>query len=139
MFSASRGRYLAFCSAVAHLQQRVVADGVLHVDDHAGRRVDRGEFFHRQNCLEEGAALAAIFLGDLDPHQAHFEELLDDVLAKDAGFVHFPHVRPDLLAGEFPDGGLEEFFVFGEHRQRERSGIQGIGDRGHRYSVLPAE
>ena len=78
-------------------QQRVVADRVLHIDNHAGRGVHRGEFLHREDGLEERAALSAVFLGDLDPHQAHFEELLDDVLAEDAGLVHLAHVGANLL------------------------------------------
>ena len=56
------------------------------------------------------AALAAVFLGDLDPHQAHFEELPDDVLAEDAGLVHFADVGPDLLARELAHGGSGRAF-----------------------------
>ena len=122
------------------LQERVIADGVLHIDDHARRRVDGGEFFHRQDGLEETAALAAVLLRDLDAHQSHFEKLPDDVLTEDAGLVHLADVGADLLAGELAHGGLEELFVFGEHRQRERSGLDGFGDRGHiATSVLPAK
>ena len=85
-------------------------------------------------ALEEGAALPAVLLGDLDPHQAHLEELLDDVLAEDAGLVHLAHVGADLFAGELAHGGLEELFVFGERGQRRRR-LQGF-EGGHVRSLL---
>ncbi len=105
-------------------QQRVIADGVLDIDNHAGRGVHGGEFFDGQDGLKEGAALAAVFLGDFDSHETHVEELLDDLLAEDAGLVHFAHKGADLLAGELAHRGLEESFVFGERRQRRRGRLQ---------------
>ena len=92
MFSARRGRYFALLFRRRPAQERVVADGVLHVDDHARRGIDRRELLHRQHALEEGAALPAVLLGDFDAHQAHLEELPDDVLAEDAGLVHLAHI-----------------------------------------------
>ena len=118
-------------------QQRVIADGVLHVDDHARRGIHRGQLLHRQNGLEETAALAAVFLGDLDAHQAHFEKLADEVFAEDAGFIHFADVRADLFAREFAHGGLEELFVFGERGERTRRGV-GHGRRKHTSTVTPS-
>ena len=34
------------------------------------------------------AALSAVFLGNIDRHQAELEEFLNQVLAEDAGLVH---------------------------------------------------
>ena len=115
-------------------QQRVVADGVLHVHDHAGRGIHRREFLHRQNGLEEAAALAAVLLGNLDPHQAHLEELADDVLAEDAGLVHLADVRADLLARELAHRALEQLLVFGERGQRWRCNLGILGE--HVRSLL---
>ena len=83
-----------------------------------GRRIDRGKLLHRQDGLEEAAALPAVFLGDLDAHQAHLEELADEVLAEHAGFVHLADVGADLLARELAHGGLEKSFFFGKRSQR---------------------
>ena len=103
---------------VGPAQNGVVDDGVLHVDDDAGRRIHRGQFLHRQNALEETAAAAAVFFGDLDAHQAQFEELADDVLAEHAGLVHFADVRADLLARELAHGGLKELLFFRQRGER---------------------
>jgi hypothetical protein len=105
---------------VGPAQNGVVDDGVLHVHDHAGRRIHRGQFLHRQNALEEAAAAAAVLFGDLDAHQAQLEELADDVLAEDAGFVHFADMRADLLARELAHGGLKELLFFRQRGERLR-------------------
>src|SRR6185436_15113091 len=98
--------------------QSIVTDGVLDVDDHPGRRIHGRKFLYSQYRLEETAALASILLGNLDPHQPHFEELADDVFAKRAGLVHLAHVWTDLLASELANGGLEEPFLFAQGGKR---------------------
>ena len=88
-------------------------------------------------ALEKAAALAAVLLGDLDAHQAQFEELPDEVFAEDAGLIHFAHVRADLLAREPAHGVVEELFVFGQLRQRRRMRLQGF--KGVHFRSLPKE
>ncbi len=134
--AASRGRYLRFLLRRGPAQQRVVADGVLHVHDDAGRGIHRGKLLHRQHRLEERAALPAVFLGDLDAHQAHLEKLADDVLAEHAGFVHFAHMRPDFLARELAHRGLEKALLLAQRRERKRRHV-GTCTRSHVRRLLP--
>ena len=49
---------------------------VLHVDEDADRRVDARELLDGEDGVEEGAAGAAVGLGDLDAHDAEVEQLL---------------------------------------------------------------
>ena len=56
------------------------------------------------------------------PIRPSSKELVEDVLAEDAGFIHLAHVGGDLSAREPADGGLEQLFVFGEGGERGRSG-----------------
>ena len=79
--------------------------------------------------LEEVAALPAVFLGDFDAHQAHLEELADDVFAEHAGFVHLADMGADFLARELAHGGLEELLVFAQRGQRLRRGCGAFGCR----------
>ena len=81
-------------------------------------------------ALEEVAALAAVLFGNLDAHQPQFEQLADEVFAKDAGFVHLAHVRRDLFPREIAHGGLEQLFFFVERGERR--------ERQYRADTLPA-
>ena len=96
MSAASRGRYLAFCSAVAQrssaLLQMVFCTSTITPAE--GSTAESSST--ARMAWKKRAALPAVLFGDLDPHQAHLEELLDDVLAEDAGFVHLADVGPDL-------------------------------------------
>ena len=116
--AARRGQVLGLLCGCGPAHQSVVTDRVLDVYDHPGRRIHGRKFLHRQYRLEETAALAAVLLGDLDPHQPHFEELLDDVFAECAGLVHLAHIRTDLLASELANGGLEEPLLFAQGGKR---------------------
>ena len=60
---------------VAPADDDVVRDGVLHVDDDGCRGIDACQRLHRQHGLEEIAALAAKFFGNLDSHEAELEHL----------------------------------------------------------------
>ena len=61
------------------------------------------------------------------PIRPMVEELPDQLLTKDAGFIHRAHVRADLLARKLADGGLKELFVFGERGEgRERQIAEGL-------------
>ncbi len=75
---------------------------------------------HGQHALEEAAALSAIFLRNLDTHQAEFKELAQDVLAENSRFVHLTHMGRNLLAGKPADGGLKQLLLFTQ--ESERSG-----------------
>ena len=52
-----------------------------------------------------------MFFRRLDRHQAHLEELGDQLLAELAALVHFAHVGRDALAGETADSVVEKAFV----------------------------
>ncbi len=54
----------------APANDHVVGDGVLDVDDDRRRGIHRRQRLHRQHGLEEAAALAAEFFGNLDAHQS---------------------------------------------------------------------
>ena len=62
--------------------------------------------------LEEGPALAAVFLGDFDGHQAQVEELLQQIPAEHARIVHGAHMGSQALAGETAHGSLEQSLFF---------------------------
>ena len=50
----------------APAQQRVDHERVLHVDEHADRRIDARQRLDREHRVEEGRAAAAVDLGNLD-------------------------------------------------------------------------
>ncbi len=122
------GKVAALLIAVAPAEEDVVGDGVLHVGDDGGGGVDGGEGLDGEDGLEEAAALAAEFFGDLDAHEAEREHLGEDVLVEVGGIVHFADVGADALAGEFSDARLEQFFLFGEERERGRAGARSAGE-----------
>ena len=62
----------------APAEQRVDDQRVLHVDEHADRRVDPRQRLDRQHRVEEAGAGAAVALGDLDAHDAEVEQLVDE-------------------------------------------------------------
>ena len=111
MSRASLRQIAALLLLVAPAHEGVVGEGVLHVDDHGRRGVHRGQLFHRQHALEEVAALAAVFFGDFDAHQAELEQFLQQIFAEHAGFVHLAHVGADALAREAAHGGAGTSFL----------------------------
>ncbi len=100
VIAREQGKIPAFLGVVAPAEDGVVDDGVLDIDDDAGGRIDRGQFFDGEDALEEVAALAAELLGDFDAHEAEIEELLEQVRAEFRVLVHLADVRGDLVAGE---------------------------------------
>ena len=97
----------------APAQQSVVDQRVLHVHDNPGGRIDARKFLHREDGLEEGAAAAAVLLGDFDAHQTQLKELFNELGLEDTLLVHLLDVGPDALVGELADGVAEKYFVFG--------------------------
>ncbi len=63
------------------------------------RFVQRWVYHYRDHGLEETAALTTVLLGDLNTHQAHGEELLNEFFAEHASLIHRAHVRPNPLTG----------------------------------------
>ena len=109
----------------APAQQRVDDERVLHVDEHADRRVDARQRLDRQDGMEERRAAAAVALGDLDAHDAEVEQLVDE-RARDLGvLVHLADERPDLAVRELVHAVAEQPFVFGQRRQRA-SGMSSV-------------
>ena len=126
--SAGSGASVRRCPSA---DQDVVGDGVLHVDDDGGGRVHFGQCFHREHGLEEIAALAAVFLGDLDAHQAELEHFVEQVFAENAGCVHLADVRRDALPGESPDGGLKHLLFFVQNGERLDRKVSNFGRGSH--------
>ncbi len=62
-------------SSLPQRQQRVDDERVLHVDEHADRRIDARQLLDREHGVEEAAAGAAVGFGDLDAHDAEVEQL----------------------------------------------------------------
>ena len=79
--AASRGRYFAFCSGVAQRTARYCRSYSAHRQS-PPPRIHRRKLLHRQYGLEKRASLTAVFLRDLDRHQAHLENWAHDILAK---------------------------------------------------------
>jgi hypothetical protein len=88
---------------------------VLDVDQHADRGIDAREFLDRQHGMKEAAARAAVSLGDLDPHDAEVEELVDERPWNLRVLVHFTDEGPDLRVGEGPHAVPENRLVLGEN------------------------
>ena len=68
--------------------------------------------------MKQRAAGAAVILGDLDPHQAHLEELVDQRAVDLSVALHLLHARADFVVRESGDGVTKYRFVVGEDRQR---------------------
>ena len=110
----ARGRelrqVLRFLVVGAPAQQRVDDQGVLHVDEHADRRVDRGQGFDGQHSVEEAGAGSAMRLGNLDAHDAQLEEPVDEGARHLRLVVHFADKGPDFarreLRGRCPETAL---------------------------------
>ncbi len=103
---------------VAPAQQRVDDEGVLHVDEHADRRIHARERLDGQHRVEERRACPAVALGNLDAHHAQLEQLVDQ-RARDLGvLIHLADQRPDLPVGELVHAVAKDDFVFGETSQR---------------------
>ena len=115
---------------VGPAHERVDDQRVLHVDEHAERRVDARQRFDGQHGVEQRGAGAAVFLGNLDAHDAEVEELRQQRRRHLGVFVHLAHERPHLAVGELVDAVGEEAFVVGQLGQGERRGGGRVG-HGH--------
>ena len=60
---------------------------------------------------------------------------LKQIFSEDAGFVHGAHVGPDAFAGEAANAGLEHFFFFVEHAEREHCERFCFSDGRHAFSL----
>ena len=107
-----RGEPPALDVVAAEPQHRVDDQRVLDIDQHADRRVDPRQLFDRQHGMKEAAAGAAMGLGDLDPHHAEVEELVDERARNLGVLVHFAHEGPDLRLGKCPHAVAENRLVF---------------------------
>ena len=106
-------------------QERVVDQSILNVDNDAGRGIDPGQFFYRENRFEKFSSAAAVLLGDFDAHDAKLKKFVDERFFKDALFVHLLDQRADLVVGELTDVVAEKNFVVGERGQgRGRGGLE---------------
>ena len=69
-------------SSLPQRSERVDHQRVLHVDQHADRRIDARQRLDRQDRVEEARAAAAVALGNLDAHHAEVEQLVDERAAE---------------------------------------------------------
>ena len=106
----------------APAQQRVDDERVLHVDEHADRRIDARQRLDGQHRVEERAAGAAEAFRHLDAHHAELEQLLDERRRNLGLLVHLADERADLPVRELVDAVAEQRFVFGQPRQRGHGG-----------------
>src|SRR6185436_16909430 len=118
----------------APAQEGVDHERVLHVDQHANRRIDARDRFHREHRMKEAGAAAAVALGDLDAHDAEIEQLADERRRQLGLLVHFAHQRPNLPVGELVHAVAEQPFVFGQGRQRLRRDLGML----RRHGLSPA-
>ena len=102
---------------VRPVQERVDEECVLHVDEHANRRIDARERLHGQHRMKERGAGAALALGNLDGHHSQCEELVDERARNLRLLVHLAGERTHLAIGELEDAVPKETFVLGQQRQ----------------------
>ena len=115
--------FLLFFAAPA--QQRVIDQGILHVDDHAGGSVHARQFFHCQDRLKELGSASPVLFGNLNSHQSELEEIVDEIFIEDALLIHLLHQRTNLLVGKLANVIAEKNFIFGKVRERRgSSGLQ---------------
>src|SRR5436190_1794037 len=67
--------------------------------------------------MEKRGARAAEALRDLDRHDAHRKELVDELSRDSRLLVHGANERSDFAIGELEDAVSEQPFVFGQQRQ----------------------
>jgi hypothetical protein len=97
---------------------RVVDERVLHVHEHADRGVRGRDLLDRDAGLEEAPARAPVRLGDVDPHDAHLEELREDRGVVLPFAVHRVGARGDLRLRELAHGIAEEGLLLAQDRKR---------------------
>jgi hypothetical protein len=98
---------------------------VLHVDQHANRRVDARERLDGKHRVEECAPPATLRLVDLDPHHPQVEQLLDEPIGDLGLLVHGPDQRPDFAIRELVDAFFEQPFIVGKGRQWRVRAVEG--------------
>ena len=104
-------------------QQGIDAKRVLHVDQHAHRRIDCGDLFHGQDGLEKSSPGAPVFDGDFNAHQAKIEELRNQLRVKVLLLIHGTDHGSDIFLGKLAHGCAKELFVFRKQGER-RSGLR---------------
>ena len=117
MFVAKLRQVLALDVVGAPAHHGVDDQRVLHVDEHADRRIDARQRFDREHRVEERAAGAAEAFRHLDAHHAELEQLLDQLRRELRVLVHLARERADFLVGELVNAVAENHFVFGQPRQ----------------------
>ena len=122
MLVANFGRYFRLISSRAPAHHGVDDERVLHVDEHADRRIDARQRLDREHRMEERAAGAAEALRHLDAHHAELEQLLDQLGRELRVLVHFARERADFPVRELVDAVAKNRFVFGQPRQRGHGG-----------------
>jgi len=107
----------------APAQDRVVEQCVLHVDQRADRRIRSRDLLDRQAGLEKARPGPAQLLRDLDAHQAHLEQALQQGLVVTGVLLHLARFGSDLGLGVVANGITEHRFFFGQHGQCERGSV----------------
>ncbi len=89
------GQILLLLRLAAPTDQRIVDQGVLHIDQDSGRGIDAGELFDGENGLEEGAAATTVLLRNLNTHEPELVKLLDQRVIHRAALIHLPDKGTD--------------------------------------------
>ena len=120
---------------VAPAEERVVDEGVVHVDVDGGRGVDPRDLLDGQHREEYPAAGTPVLLRHLDAHQAELEEAGNQVGTELRRFVHLLDVRLELGLREFADRIPEHGFFFGQGRERRNGGAEVLHGGGLRVRL----
>ncbi len=94
------GKIAAFLFIGRPAQQRVIDQRVLHVNNHAGGSIHARNFFHGQDRLKKPSSSAAVLLRNFYPHQPKLEELIDQIVIKNALLVHLTDFGAEGLVGK---------------------------------------
>src|SRR4029079_2542917 len=98
------------------------AEAVVRGDREGDGRIDARELFDADAVVDRRHAGAAVFLGELNPHQAQRGHLRNQLCGKMLGVVPLADVRLDLSLGELANGLTEELLFVGETEVHECSG-----------------
>ena len=83
-------------------------------DQHAARTASLGDLFHHNDVGEHVQAGAAVLLGKIAPHEAHFTHLFDQRVGNRVLFVDFYGNRLDLFFDEIAHGRLQYLVILAQ-------------------------
>ena len=106
-------------SSLPQRSTALIDERVLHVHQHADRRIDARELLDGEHRVEEAAARAAVASPGISiPMTPRSNSLSMSVRGNLGVLVHLAHERADLRVGEVADAVAEDDLVFGQHGER---------------------